>query len=512
MKFALIHLSGSRRGETQYFDRSLLTLGSDPACDVRFPRDGRHPVAPSHADIFQGDCEIVLRTRALEDGVLVNQQPVRETALRDKDLIQLGPKGPKLRFRIRPEEYAACKLVREILQDARDVAQESRDDGRHPLWSFLKQVAYDVRRHASRPARMVLWGLVLALAGTVAGLIGYAYYAQQAHERDVAVLLRALESTRLSQADLERKAEEQRRRMEETLAARQAELDRVAAQLHDLQQRGREASGEEVQTLRRRLEALETHKAVAEALIVRYGSAVCFLHVTYGFVSQGSPSGGPLASLDVVGTGFLTDAAGMLVTNRHLLEPWTMDQRGTAEMAKSGLEPRLTGIRAFCPGHPDPYEVSVVRVAQHYDVGLGQLHPVPRGIPPIPLPTGQPRGVPGEAVVVLGYPAGIEGVLARLEDTVTIGLLRSVGHDLARLSSEVSKRGGFRPLATQGHISDVTSARIMYDARTTGGGSGSPVFNSRGELIAVHAAIMTRFEAIGFGVPVSHVSELLAQP
>jgi len=34
MKFALAHRSGPKQGETQYFDRAGLSLGSDPVNDV----------------------------------------------------------------------------------------------------------------------------------------------------------------------------------------------------------------------------------------------------------------------------------------------------------------------------------------------------------------------------------------------------------------------------------------------------------------------------------------------
>ena len=111
MKFALVHLSGSRRGVTQYFDRSQLTLGSDPTNDLWFPPTGRYPVTPLHAEILEIDCYIRLRSRDLETGTLVNNEPVVEVELHDKDLIQLGRWGPKLRFRIHPDEYAACKLL-----------------------------------------------------------------------------------------------------------------------------------------------------------------------------------------------------------------------------------------------------------------------------------------------------------------------------------------------------------------------------------------------------------------
>ncbi len=72
----------------------------------------------------------------------------------------------------------------------------------------------------------------------------------------------------------------------------------------------------------------------------------------------------------------------------------------------------------------------------------------------------------------------------------------------------MAQRRAVRPLATQGHIADVVPHRITYDAQTTGGGSGSPVFNDAGQVIAVNGATMTRFGAVSFGEPIGRVLEL----
>lgn len=506
MKFSLVHLSGSHRGETQYFDRSWLTLGSSPANDVVFSVDARRPVAPLHAELFQANCDVRLRNRDPEAGTLVNHKPVSEATLNDKDLIQLGPNGPKLRFRIRPEEYAACKLVREILQDARDVAAEGPVDGRGAVGSFLGQFAYDVRHHASRATQVVIAGLLVLLAGVAGGTIYYSYATRQAYEQHVAVLLKELESARQTQADLERKTAEERRRVSETLSAHQTETGGLVAMLEEQRRHG--ASPEEVRALTQRLKMLEIERSSAETLINRYGPSVCFLYVAYGFIENGIPELVPSVLLENMGTGFVVDNKGLMVTTRHITEPWTMDPSGP-EMVKAGLEPKLVTMLAYFPGRPNPHEVSLVRLSDVGDVALGRLSPVPQGITPIPIRKPAPQGVAGEAVVVLGYPVGVEGVLARMDDTVAEALMKKAGHGLRRLVQDIADGGGIRPLATQGHIGDVVPGRIIYDAQTTGGSSGSPVFNSRGEVIAVNAATMIRFRGASFGVPISNVLDLL---
>jgi len=507
MKFALVHLSGSRKGQTQYFDRPWLSLGSDPGNDVVFSQDGKHPVSPFHAELFETDCDVRLRNRDPETGTLVNDTPAEETILSDQDLIQLGPKGPKLRFRIRPEEYAACKLVREILQDARDVATESGVDGKAMVGAFLGQIAYDMRRNASRATQFLVVGMLALLITAVMGTLYSGYKTRKAVEERMAILTQELESARQSQADLERRILVERTRIADELAARRAENDRLVALLEEQRRRG--ASPEEVRTLTQKLKALEHELTSAEELIRRYGQSVCFLYIAFGFSEKGHSELVQTAPLEFTGTGFLVGDKGHIVTNRHVTEPWTMDPSAHSRYEEAGLEAKRLTILAFFPGRREPYEVTLVRISDAADLALGKLAVVPPGIPPIPIRQPVPRGVIGEAVVLLGYPAGAEGVLARLDDELAAALLKKHRPDLHALMQDVADHDGVRPLATQGHIADIVPNRIVYDAQTTGGGSGSPVFNSKGELIAVNAAVLTRFGGVAFGVPVSVVVDLL---
>jgi V8-like Glu-specific endopeptidase len=72
------------------------------------------------------------------------------------------------------------------------------------------------------------------------------------------------------------------------------------------------------------------------------------------------------------------------------------------------------------------------------------------------------------------------------------------------------RQGRIWPLATQRHVADVVPNRILYDAQTTGGGRGSPVFDRNRALIAIHSATMTRFGAVSFGVPAERLRDLLS--
>ena len=75
--------------------------------------------------------------------------------------------------------------------------------------------------------------------------------------------------------------------------------------------------------------------------------------------------------------------------------------------------------------------------------------------------------------------------------------------------AELAHRQLIRPVNTQGHIGDVLSDKIIYDAQTTSGGSGSPLFNADGKVIAVNVAMLRDFGGSNFAIPVRFAKALL---
>jgi serine protease Do len=119
--------------------------------------------------------------------------------------------------------------------------------------------------------------------------------------------------------------------------------------------------------------------------------------------------------------------------------------------------------------------------------------------------------VPGRPVVVVGYPTGLEAILAKADAAVVRQILEGTTNP-ERVTEALSRRGLIRPSTTQGHIGDVTRTDIVFDAPTTEGGSGGPVFNKEGSVIAVEYAVLQRFGGNAFGVPIHFATELLKPP
>jgi S1-C subfamily serine protease len=119
--------------------------------------------------------------------------------------------------------------------------------------------------------------------------------------------------------------------------------------------------------------------------------------------------------------------------------------------------------------------------------------------------------VTGQPVVLLGYPAGIEAMLAKADAGVVRAVLESAGTSTARVTEALAERGLIRPSTTQGHVADVTETDVVFDAPTTQGGSGGPLFNRNGIVIGVSYAVLSRFGGNAFAVPIRHALPLLAR-
>ena len=81
--------------------------------------------------------------------------------------------------------------------------------------------------------------------------------------------------------------------------------------------------------------------------------------------------------------------------------------------------------------------------------------------------------------------------------------------DVPQILSQIAAQHLIRPTTTQGHIGDVLKDTIVYDAATTSGGSGGPLFNRDGKVIGVNSAILKDFAGSNLAVPIRYADELL---
>ena len=283
---------------------------------------------------------------------------------------------------------------------------------------------------------------------------------------------------------------------------------------------------DELGSTRQRIASLETERAAGEQIIKQYGGGVCLIQGAYAFYDAGGrplrykegaddhaaadearpssrPDGeGAIHTVEYYGTGFLVKAGGLVLTNRHVAEPWWNDStRGRAARARGTSRGSLY-LRAFFPRQRDPFDLELARSSQTVDlVAAARPRWARSSIPVLPLEQEAKRNVPGQPVVVVGYPTGLEAILAKAESGVVRRILESHGTDSERVTLALSRQGLIRPSTTQGHIGDITRTDIVFDAPSAQGGSGGPVFNKHGQVIAVEYAVLQKFGGNSFGDP-----------
>jgi S1-C subfamily serine protease/DNA-binding NarL/FixJ family response regulator len=288
----------------------------------------------------------------------------------------------------------------------------------------------------------------------------------------------------------------------------------------------------EVQT---RLQKLETEGKVAQTIIQSYEPSVCLIHVALAFrdhttglrlhyaelTSSGEPTvdehnnpllsltgTGPEVQLDVFGTGFLVSAGGQILTNHHVAEPWWQND-DLKEMIDQGLEPVMVEMTAYFPGVPRGIAISTEKISPAADVAVVKGNVSELRIKQISLAEGRSSAVSGGPVVLLGYPTGLDAILARTGAETLQSIVSATKGDRKQVMEELARRNLIRPITTQGHIGDVLPDKIVYDAQTTSGGSGGPLFNIEGKVVGINFAMVREFGGSNFAIPVSYGKALL---
>jgi DNA-binding response OmpR family regulator/S1-C subfamily serine protease len=312
-------------------------------------------------------------------------------------------------------------------------------------------------------------------------------------------------------------------------------------QTDELRHKISSADAEEVSDLRKQLQEntnlirkMETESQAAEEVIRAYAPSVCLLHVSVGFLDHGSrrplryggitPNGEPLKDsdgnpvytlegrapevrADFFGTGFIA-GDGKILTNHHVAQPWWKNDELSSVLSQ-GLDPSLAEMSAYFPDAMNGIPVSISQISEEADLAVlkGDLSSLKRPI--LKTDARQEAAVSGQPLISLGYATGINAMLARAGDDSVNEIAKATGGDPKKVVDELQRRKLIRPLITQGHIGDVLPDKIVYDAQTTSGGSGGPLFNKDGQVIGVTFAVVRGFGGSNFGVPIRFAGPLL---
>ena len=165
-----------------------------------------------------------------------------------------------------------------------------------------------------------------------------------------------------------------------------------------------------------------------------------------------------------IGSGFIIDTAGHILTNAHVVEgadtvQITMRDGRTLDGTVLGADP-LT-------------DVAVIRVEAD-------------NLPTVPLSNSNDI-MAGQWAIAIGNPLG-------LDNTVTAGIISATG----RYSGDVG-------------VPDKRVDFIQTDTAINPGNSGGPLLNEYGEVVGMNTAIIQGAQGIGFAVPINTVRDIADQ-
>jgi S1-C subfamily serine protease len=549
LRVVLTHLSGPLAGETHSIDKERFLVGGGPESDVKLDPDAAFL---PQAEIFRDNFEYYLRDLGTAGKTFVNERPVSQTVLLDGDLLEFGSGGPKLQYRRETAEGEVRKPVRIAVRDSVRKAGRLGATPARTVSGVLREMPRALARETTSRARAVLMGVV-ALSLLVSGaVLVQGVVSRRRLEREVVRVRTESASARRSLEGLRAELAEERRKVASLLAEHEEKTShQVAALLEQervLRERLSEAEasassrGREITELRRslaintrRIAEQEHERTLAERVIRDKAGGVALVEGAYSFcdaegkplrelvVEKGAPrslsegeglyttaGSGPVHRKGYTGTAFLVSDRGDLLTNRHVAEPWWHDDEAE-ELAEKGFRPRLESLKAYFPALTDPVPLEVVRVSAKADVALVRGDLAGKRLPVLQIEKDPRKTLPGQPVILIGYPTGLDALLARLDEKVVDPIVAAVEGDEEKISAELARRHLIRPLATQGHLGDILENRLTYDASTALGGSGGPVFNQRGKVIGINAMFLPEFGGASFGVPISFARELLEE-
>jgi serine protease Do len=180
------------------------------------------------------------------------------------------------------------------------------------------------------------------------------------------------------------------------------------------------------------------------------------------FGGGGEGNGDETMKQQALGSGFLIDGQGHVVTNAHVIDD--------ADVVKVKL------------ADDREYRADVVGKDERLDVALLKLQEPPHDLPVAALGASEGLRV-GEYVVAIGNPFG-------LGNTVTMGIVSAKGRTIGA-----------------GPYDDF----IQTDASINPGNSGGPLFNLRGQVVGINTAINPQGKGIGFAIPIDAVRDVLPQ-
>lgn len=498
----VVHITNGQERHTEVLSQERVLIGPGENCHIRLG-----------SDLLTGSTVLLELSRQNgnfrvaefdpEIGITLNGSPLaRGAKIDDGDELRFGAFDVAMQFFpvgslpavIANRRASVAPFIEQAAIEA--AANTRRDDAK----VFLREFTRELMREIKWSTKIVTLLIVLTLVGGIF-YIGNALYAEM-------------------------------RRGRELIREQNEQLGRLQDKLKETN----EQFGEVDKTNREIINSL----SLAPRLFGQYGNGVCLIAGSYMIFEPGTgrplrypetqttedgstlqsggeqpiltPEGnGPPFIRDFTGTGFHV-GGGYIVTNRHLaVEPWTADEGVQAMSASVRGQFRVTRIVAFFPGNRQAFALRVRQSSTRDDLAVGYTDSktLPQNLPVLALDKQSDAAGVGKAVVMMGYPSGVDRLMATIPENEARSLRERYGSSVESMLTYLAERNYIKPLTTQGHITALDNRDLVYDARNAVGGSGSPLFGQTGRVIGVNFATFTEMADQNYAVPIRYVFPLL---
>jgi pSer/pThr/pTyr-binding forkhead associated (FHA) protein/S1-C subfamily serine protease len=489
-----------------------IRLGRGRECEVQPVAANDTIVSRIHAELTVGATGgLVVRDAESKNGTYLNGEHIsKPMPIRLGDKIMLGQGGPVLLVEgmgTAPQRAAlGQKTVVGLIGQALAKAREERKKGGRGSTAFMRAVAEEVGKDSRRKIRWLTAIVIVLMLLLGSGVYGVYWLLSRQVEHTNEAMRTAEDSSRAEGDRLRRELTAAR-----AAAAPAAQVDSLRVQLAAAESRTSQlqvaldraqqalgqqlAAGEsqrqegqrDLQRMRDQLAAAERRApsqesldslrravATAESQAANLDAKMRAIRGT-DFAGIAQQNQGAVGLVTVAlggdrydGTGFVISADGYMLTNWHVVADSTHVEADTVwvTMADQSL-----GRYADVIATSRERDVALIKIRGYQGSYLSAID------------WGGAKARQGEPAALIGYPAG---------------------SGFARDRASV-----VRTSMTAGILSRVTPDLIQFDGMTTGGSSGSPVFNADGEVISVHRAGLRQGPGFALSVPVKYAIPLM---
>lgn len=211
--------------------------------------------------------------------------------------------------------------------------------------------------------------------------------------------------------------------------------------------------------------------AIIDVVEKSSGAVVSIVAKTVSF----DPDRGSVSDQEGIGTGFIVDQNGIIVTNNHVV---CDNQYQYAVVTKD----------------QKTYDVKQIDLDPANDIAILKIDA--KNLPALGFGSSDPNVLkPGQRVIAIG------NALGQFQNSVTVGVVSGLGRGITAAGGSCSNQSGRETLQNV----------IQTDAALNPGNSGGPLIDLSGKVIGVNFAVSTNAQNIGFVIPIDRVKVILDQ-